>query len=100
MRQLLRSREMADACKEQAQELASKLGDAFGVSLYTGATRVNASVYTTDTEAIQDNLRNNTILKSLGVSTGSQRTGKETKGYYRTLKDGRKIYVNPHRRSK
>ena len=65
VRELLRSSEMAAICQEQARMIANRAGEGYSVSTYTGASRVNASVMTETTEAIRDNLKNNTLLKAV-----------------------------------
>ncbi len=65
VRELLRSPEMAAICQEQARMIANRAGEGYSVSTYTGASRVNASVMTETTEAIRDNLKNNTLLKAV-----------------------------------
>lgn len=65
VRELLRSGEMMAACRDQAQSIANRAGAGYSVSTYTGTTRVNASVMTDTTEAIRDNLKNNTLLKAV-----------------------------------
>ena len=65
VRELLRSPEMAAICQAQAKAIAGRAGDGYSVSTYTGANRVNASVITETPEAMQDNLKNNTLLKAV-----------------------------------
>lgn len=65
VRELLKSKEMRDICKDLADKAVRKLGDGYSASVYDGRTRVNASV-TADLEQTQaDNLKNNTILKAV-----------------------------------
>lgn len=66
VRELLRSTEMAGVCRDLAGGIAARAGDGYGVSVYTGRNRVNASVYATTKEAERDNLKNNTLLKAVG----------------------------------
>ena len=92
---------MATACENAAKKEIDKLGSKFKTSKHVGKPRVNVSIYTDDPEAIQDNLRNNTVLKSLGLQTPVQqdsRNGKVVAGYYRTLKNGKTIYVQSYQR--
>jgi len=65
VKELLRSPEMAAICKEHAKAIANRAGSGYSVTTYTGSTRVNASVITETTEAIRDNLENNTLLKAV-----------------------------------
>lgn len=66
VRNMLRSKEMMNICKEHAQKAQSKLGDGYEVKPYTGANRVNVSLSATTKKAQKENHENNTILKALG----------------------------------
>lgn len=66
VRQLLRSQEMQDICKQEAQTIANSCGDGYGVDSYTGKTRCNAMVWADTWEAKRDNLENNTLIKAVG----------------------------------
>lgn len=63
VRELLKSPEMAAICQSHAQAIAARAGNGYSVSVYSGRTRVNASVSAVTKEAYQDNLKNNTLLK-------------------------------------
>lgn len=63
---LLKSAEITAACERVAKTEASRLGPSYKTDVYKGKNRVNVSVYTDDPAAMQDNLRNNTMLKTLG----------------------------------
>lgn len=65
VREMLKSAEMAAICREHAQAIARRAGDGYSTSTYTGRTRVNASVATATEAAMQDNLKNNTLLKAV-----------------------------------
>lgn len=65
VRELLRSPEMAEVCREHAERIAGKAGSGYEVTTYTGKNRVNASVHAVTEEAISDNLKNNTLLKAV-----------------------------------
>lgn len=65
VRELLQSPEIAAICQGQARAIAGRAGDGYSVTVYTGATRVNASVMTETPEAMRDNLKNNTLLKAV-----------------------------------
>lgn len=65
VRELLRSAEIAEVCREHAEAIAGRSGSDYEVSVYTGTNRVNASVRAASNEAIQDNLENNTLLKAV-----------------------------------
>ena len=62
VRQLLRSAEMAQVCKQQAEAIRGRCGDGYETDSYTGKNRVNASVYAATPAAVRDTLKNNTIL--------------------------------------
>ena len=65
VRELLQSPEMAAICQSLANGIASRAGTGYAVSVYTGKTRVNASVKAVTEEAWKDNLKNNTLLKAV-----------------------------------
>lgn len=98
VRALLKSQDIAAACEKVAKAEAAKLGDSYKTNVYQGGNRVNVSIYTEDPAAIADNLKNNALLKSMGAK--QPRTGKQVKGYWRTGKNGKKIWVEPYQRRK
>lgn len=100
IRELLRSAEIQGELQRQAEKFRARLGDKFETDAYIGQGRANVSVFTTDPDAIRENEQTNSILKELGVSPPDVRNGKKVAGYYRTLKDGRKIWVNGYQRRK
>lgn len=101
IRELLRSVEIQAELQRQAEKFREKLGDKFETDVYVGQGRANASVFTTDPEAIRENEQTNSILKAMDVSPPAEvRTGKKVEGHYRTLKDGRRIWVNAYQRRK
>lgn len=65
VRNLLRSSEMAEVCKQQAETIRARCGDGYETNSYTGKNRVNASVYAATPAAVRDNLKNNTIVKAV-----------------------------------
>ena len=65
VRELLRSKEMADICQEYAENAIGKLGDGYEVTTHTGTNRVNAEVKAETFAARRDNLKNNSILKAV-----------------------------------
>jgi hypothetical protein len=65
VRSLLRSEEMMSICENQANAAVNRLGSGYEVSTYVGRNRVNASITAVTSEAMQENLENNTILKAL-----------------------------------
>ncbi len=67
VRELLKSAEIESACRAQAEAIAARAGGGDEVTTYTGKPRVNASVHAATKEAYRDNLKNNTLLKAVGV---------------------------------
>ena len=65
VRELLRSQEMMNICAEHANSTQASLGKGYEVSCHTGKNRVNAEVAAVTQEAIQETLKNNSILKAL-----------------------------------
>lgn len=65
IRSLLRSGEMKDLVGQYAAQMASRAGDGYEYDTYTGPGRVNASVRCASVQATEDNLDNNTLLKSM-----------------------------------
>ena len=66
VRQLLRSQEMQDICKQEAQAIANTCGDGYDMDVYTGKNRCNAMVWADTWEAKRDNFENNTLIKAIG----------------------------------
>lgn len=66
VRELLKSQEMMNVCREYAEQVRSRAGDGYEISTYVGTNRVNASVYADTYEARKDNFDHNTLLKALG----------------------------------
>lgn len=67
IRDLLRSVEIRAELQRQAEKIRDKLGDKFQTDVYVGQGRANASVFTTDPEAIRENEQTNSMLKAMGV---------------------------------
>ncbi len=65
VRELLKSSEMAAACKAEADAIAKRCGAGYSSDSYTGKNRVNAMVYPESNAAKEDNSENNTLLRSL-----------------------------------
>ena len=63
VRQLLRSPEMMQICKDYAYRAQSRLGSGYEVTYMTGRNRVNASVEAVTPAARKENSRKKTILK-------------------------------------
>lgn len=66
VRELLRSQEMMNICREYADGVQARAGDGYEVTTHVGRNRVNASVHAETYEARKDNYDNNTLLKALG----------------------------------
>lgn len=66
VRELLQSSEVEELCRGYANDIAHRANGAYEVSTQVGRNRVNASVYTEDSATINDNLKNNTLLKAVG----------------------------------
>ena len=65
IRELLKSSELEAVLGEHARKIAGRCGDGYGYDTYQATTRVIASVFTEDPDAMRDNLKNNTILKAM-----------------------------------
>lgn len=68
VRNLLKSQEMLQICKDHAYSAQSKLGDGYEVTYRTGKKRVNAEIAAVSSEARRENSKNNTILKAVTSS--------------------------------
>lgn len=67
IRELLKSAEIAEVCKEQADAVAGRAGEGYVVEQRNYPERTGYVVSTETYEAVRDNLKNNTLLKALGV---------------------------------
>lgn len=65
VKELLRSKEMMDVCREYANNALGKLGDGYEVTTHTGSNRVNAQVAAVTYAAKKENLSDNTIIKAV-----------------------------------
>jgi hypothetical protein len=65
VRELLKSPEMMEVCKDYANGALSRLGDGYEVTTQVGKNRVNAEVSASTYKARRENSRDNTILKAL-----------------------------------
>lgn len=70
-KQLLQSSEMQQIVNNYAYSAQSKLGDGYEVSYRKGKNRVNAQIKAVNMKSIEENSRENTILKALGGAAGS-----------------------------
>ena len=67
VRELLKSQAIADACREQADAVARRAGEGYSVEQRDYPERTGYVVSAETDEARSDNLKNNTLLKALGV---------------------------------
>lgn len=67
VRELLKSPEIASACEEQARAVAARAGSGYEVEQRNYPERTGFVVSAETDEARRDNLKNNTLLKALGV---------------------------------
>lgn len=65
VRQLLKSREVADLCMEHAQRVQARAGEHYAAEARKYPERSGAAVFPQDAEGYYDNLSNNTLLRSL-----------------------------------
>lgn len=65
VRELMKSPEMMEICRNYAESAVNRLGDGYETSTYVGKSRVNAEVKAVTYQAAADNLRNNSILKAV-----------------------------------
>lgn len=84
IRELLKSAEIASVCEEQAARMTRATGVEYVSDVHVGRTRVNAAGYS----------------GSIKAESTESREGREVHGYYRTLKNGKTIYVQSYRRKK
>lgn len=67
VRSLLKSAEIAAACKEQADAVAGRAGEGYSVEQRNYPERTGYVVSAETPEARLDNLKHNTLLKALGI---------------------------------
>lgn len=67
VRELLKSQAIANACREQADAVAGRAGEGYSVEQRDYPERTGFVVSAETDEARRDNLKNNTLLKALGV---------------------------------
>ena len=65
VRELLKSDEMMQVCKNYADKARAQLGEGYKVSPHTGKRRVNVSVSAQTYKARKENAENNSILKAV-----------------------------------
>lgn len=66
IRQLLRSEEMGQMLKQQAEQVRARCGSGYSTDLYQASSRVIAGLFAETAEAAKQNSRENTLLKALG----------------------------------
>lgn len=66
IRQLLKSEEMGQMLKQQAEQVRAWCGSGYSTDLYQASSRVIAGVFAETAEAAKQNSRENTLLKALG----------------------------------
>lgn len=66
IRQLLKSEEMGQMLKQQAEQIRARCGSGYSTDLYQASSRVIAGVFAETAEAAKQNSRENTLLKALG----------------------------------
>lgn len=65
VRELLRSNEAGDICREYADKATRQLGDGYEASTFKGRNRVNASVAAVTSKAINENKKTNKVIKAV-----------------------------------
>lgn len=66
IRQLLKSEEMGQMLKQQAEQVRARCGSGYSTDLYQASSRVISGVFAETAEAAKQNSRENTLLKALG----------------------------------
>ena len=66
IRQLLKSEEMGQMLKQQAEQVRARCGSGYSTDSYQASSRVIAGVFAETAEAAKQNSRENTLLKALG----------------------------------
>ncbi len=66
IRQLLKSEEMGQMLKQQAEQVRARCGSGYSTDLYQASSRVIAGVFAETAEAAKQNSRENMLLKALG----------------------------------
>lgn len=65
VREMLRSDEMVQICREYADAAQSRLGEGHEVTCRKGKNRANAEVAAVSRKAKKENVKNNTIMKAV-----------------------------------
>ena len=66
IRQLLKSEEMGQMLKQQAEQVRARCGSGYSTDLYQASSRVIAGVFAETAEAAKIISRENTLIKALG----------------------------------
>lgn len=66
IRQLLKSEELGQMLKQQAEQVRARCGSGYSTDLYQASSRVIAGLFAETAEAAKQNSRENTLLKALG----------------------------------
>lgn len=66
IRQFLKSEEMGQMLKQQAEQVRARCGSGYSTDLYQASSRVIAGVFAETAEAAKQNSHENTLLKALG----------------------------------
>jgi hypothetical protein len=65
VRELLKSSEVAKECMDHARQIQSRAGEHYIAETRSYPERTGAAVYPADSEGYFDNLRNNTLVRSM-----------------------------------
>ena len=65
IRELLRSEEMKQTCKDYTDKAADSLGDGYESEGYTGKNRVNARLNAVTWKAVNGNKKDNRMIKAV-----------------------------------
>lgn len=65
VREMLRSEQMLEMCKEYANNALKNLGEGYEVTSMVGKNRCNAQVEAVSAKAKKENMKQNTILKAV-----------------------------------
>lgn len=68
VRELLKSKEMAEIVGSHAAMVAGSAGSGYAATTINMGTRVVGKAYADNWDAVKDNAKNNTLLKALGSS--------------------------------
>lgn len=63
--ELMKSKNMQEILKKHATKIKNRSGAGYEQDVHVGKNRANARVFTTTQQALSDNYKNNTLLKSV-----------------------------------